>query len=331
MLLRGLRPHPEIATTAMVCVSDNGGSSGRLRRTFSIPAVGDLRNCLVALSDEDNPLAELFQYRFPGDEDAGGHALGNLVMTALLCRTGSLSEAVTHAAKLVQSRGRVLPSTETPATLCAEFERAECEELNIVRGEVEITRQRRPIRRVWLEPDHPEPTPGLLAALLAADVIVLGPGSLYTSTVPNLLVRGVPDAIRESGATVMLVSNLMTQPGESEGYTAADHLSAIEDYLGAGTVHFCLMNSRPIHASRLARYTEASPVENDLSAIARHNVLPIAADLLDESTPDVRHDSCKLARLVAELWRNTNRGIVCPPQPLTAGAPQASISFFRTA
>jgi uncharacterized cofD-like protein len=324
MLLRGLRCHPEIATTAMGCVSDNGGSSGRLRRTFSIPAVGDLRNCLVALSDENNPLAELFQYRLPGEEDAGGHTLGNLVMTALLCRTGSLSEAVSHAGKLVESRGRVLPSTETPATLCAEFE-----ERRIVRGEVEITSQRRPIRRVWLEPHHPEPTPGLLAALLAADVIVLGPGSLYTSIVPNLLVRGVPDAIRESGALIMLVSNLMTQPGESDGFTAADHLSAVEDYLGAGTVQFCLMNSSPIHGRRLARYTEASPVENDLSAITRHNVLPVAADLLDESTPEVRHDSYKLARLVAELWRNTNRSIVCPPQPLTDT--QASISFFRTA
>lgn len=317
MLLRGLRLLSEsfpwlnqtIVPTAVVCVSDNGGSSGRLRRDFDIPSVGDLRNCLVALSRESNPLAELFQYRLPGDEGLGGHALGNLVMTALLCRTGSLREASRRAGELVQSEGCALPSTEIPTTLCAEFE-----ENGIVRGEIEIARHGRRIRRVWLEPHCPEPTPGLLSAILAADVITLGPGSLYTSIVPNLLVRGVPEAIRDSGALTVLVSNLMTQPGESDGYTAADHLNAVEDYLGAGAIQVCLMNSGPIHPGTLAMYrsSEAMPVENDLRAVARRVVIPIAADLLDESTPEVRHDPLKLARTIAELWRETRCG--CGPE-----------------
>lgn len=319
-----------IVPTAVVCVTDNGGSSGRLRRAFDIPAVGDLRNCLVALSPQNNPLANLFQYRLPEGADVGGHSVGNVVMTALLCRSRSrsLREAVRHAGVLMQSNGLVLPSTEAPTTLCAEFEQPGVAR-EVVKGEVEITRHGRRIRRVWLEPNTPEPTPGLIGAILAADVIVLGPGSLYTSIIPNLLVRGVPEAIRDSGALTVLVTNLMSQPGESDGYTAADHLSAVEEYLGEGSIRVCVVNSKPIQTSRLAKYrnVKASPVELDFPTLVARGVIPMVADVLDETSSDVRHDPLKLARTVTTLWKDARvsapmmkRTVAVQPRPLCAAS-----------
>jgi uncharacterized cofD-like protein len=283
----------EITLTAVVCVSDNGGSSGTLRQSFGIPAVGDLRNCLVALASGGSPLGDLFQHRLSRGNGLSGHALGNLVVTALCERTGSLLEAIRQAADLLQSCGHVLPSTEQPVTLCAEFE-----DRAIVRGEVQIAGRRGRIARVWLEPREMRPTPGLVSAILTADMVVFGPGSLYTSIIPNLLVTGIAEAVRRSEATKVYVCNLMTQPGETDGFTACDHLRELERYCGEGTIDACVLNS-----GRVSGKDGGHAVENDVEAIMRHGTVPVVADLLIEGSSEVRHDSAKLAAVIAMLGR----------------------------
>ncbi len=307
VLLRGLRQlsensghgaHNPFSIAAIVCVSDNGGSSGHLRQSFGIPAVGDLRNCLVALSDGDCLLADLFQYRFSGGNGLEGHALGNLIVTAFCQMSGSLGEAIELAKGVLRSKGCVLPATETAATLCAELESGDQ-----IRGESQITAARSRIAKVWLEPGNPPPSDGVLQALACADAIILGPGSLYTSIVPNLLVGGVAEAVRNSPALKIFVCNLVTQPGETDGLTAADHLRVLETYLGAGVVDVCVLNSQPIKETVEERYLEfgSEPVSWSEDGIGRMGVVPVTADLLAETPLKVRHDAMKLARLIVSL------------------------------
>jgi uncharacterized cofD-like protein len=302
VVLSGLRELGDIVTdleiTAVVCVSDNGGSSGVLRQAFNTPAMGDLRNCLVALSTDRSALVDLFQYRLPHGEGLRGHPLGNLIVSGLASRSSSFCEAIREAAKLLHCRGEVLPATESPTTLCAEFADG-----SVVRGEVEITSHGGSIQRVWIEPGPVPPAQGLLPKLRAADVIVLGPGSLYTSVIPNLLVPGVAEAIRRSSAVKVLISNLVTQPGETGGYSASAHLSAVQEYLGGGAIHFCGVNAGLINDRLLARYRSIGSVqvECDLDAITRRGVTPILADLVDENSTEIRHDPLKLARLITSL------------------------------
>ena len=332
VLLRGLRRLAEapglarqsIESTAVVCVTDNGGSSGVLRDAFGIPAVGDLRNCLVALAGVDNPLGQLFQHRLGSGEGLLGHAVGNLIVTALCERTGNFCEAIRQAADLLQSKGRIIPVSETPVTLCAQFSDG-----SVTRGEVEIVRQRRRIRRVWLEPGTASPTPGLLSAILSADVIVLGPGSLYTSIIPNLLTRGVAAAIRCSSALKVLVCNLMTQSGETDELTASEHLAAVAEYLGHGIVQAVVLNGSPIEESLLERYRSAGvrPVENDIDRIFRLGAAPFVADLLQEGALQVRHDSLKLARLIASLGHDSLKAAGGGRWTVTADSQSASKSL----
>jgi uncharacterized cofD-like protein len=306
-LLRGLRdfspethgfPGSEIEATAIVCATDNGGSTGRLRESFGVPAMGDLRNCLVALAGKESPLADLFQHRFPGGNGLEGHALGNLVVTAMCQKSGSLGEAIERVCQLLPLKGKVLPMAEVPLTLCAQFEDGA-----IVRGEWQIAQARRRIGNIWLEPREPAPAPRVLEAIADADVVVLGPGSLYTSLLPNLLVGGVVQAIRRSRALKIFVCNLVTQPGETEGFSAADHLRVVEAHLGPGAVNCCVVNSRPIAARPTLRNQEAhsEPVRCDSRKIASFGVIPIRADLLAEDSNSIRHDPAKLARLVVSL------------------------------
>jgi uncharacterized cofD-like protein len=313
VLLKGLRElsesHENIVTSAIVCVSDNGGSSGALREALDIPAVGDLRNCLVALSGGNPAWADVFQHRLPKTDGLVGHCVGNLIVTALCARSGSVGEAVRQAGELLKSKGCVMPCTETSATLCAEFVDG-----SVVRGEAQIAHRRQKIRRVWLDPEEPPASTGVLNALASADVIVLGPGSLYTSVIPNLLTRGVARAIRNSRARKIFVCNLMTECGETDGYTAADHVNAIEQYLGRGVIDVCVMNSRPFAPRLLANYmlAGASAVECNWEEVARLGIAPVASDLVEENSAQLRHDSLKLARLIAALaqgrrapWRET--------------------------
>jgi uncharacterized cofD-like protein len=304
---------PEIETTAVVCVSDNGGSSGILRQAFNTPAMGDLRNCLVALSTDTGPLAGLFQYRLPHGDGLRGHTLGNLIVSGLASRSGSFRGAIREAAKLLHCRGEVLPSTDAPATLCAEFQDG-----STVHGEVEIASHGGSIRRIWLEPRGLPPTAGLLRRIRAADVIVLGPGSLYTSVLPNLLVPGVTEAIRRSNAVRIFVSNLVTQAGETTGYSASEHLRTVEEYLDGGAIHFCLLNSARIHNGLLARYRDsgAVPVECDTDVIAKRGVTPVCTGLVDENCTEIRHDSLKLARMIASLAaaQRSSKTVVLKPR-----------------
>jgi uncharacterized cofD-like protein len=289
-----------------VCVSDNGGSSGRLRECFAMPAVGDLRNCLVALSGRDSRMADIFQYRFSGGGGLEGHAVGNLIVAALYQKTGSLRQAIEVASQLLPIRGRAIAATETPSTLCAAFPGGA-----IVRGESHISAARRPIERVWLEPDSPPASPGVLEAIGSADAIVPAPGSLYTSLIPNLLVAGVVDAIRRSLAVKIMICNLMTQPGETDGFTAADHLRVVKDSLGRSGVEFCVVNSAlPYGGAGSCRAEGAKPVAYDLGQIRSLGAIPIEADLLMRKGQQIRHSPVRLGRLVAEIARvNVRRAV----------------------
>ena len=313
VLLRGLRilaEHPygeAIQPVAIVSVSDNGGSSGRLRKALSIPAVGDLRNCLVALSPADASLADIFQYRLTGDWELSGHCLGNLIVTALLMRLGGLGEAIRAAEELLQVKGRVMPCTEHSTTLCAESDDGAA-----VLGETQIAEARRSIRRMWLEPGNPSPAPGVIEAILDSDAIVFGPGSLYTSIVPNLLVKGVPEAVRASRAAKIVVVNLMTEPGQTGGFSAADHVRVIAEHLGGG-IDACVVNSRPLPASVLRHYAShgIAPVILDETGISRCGARPVAADLLADGEFKARHDPFRLARLIADLAQENARAGNC--------------------
>jgi len=304
VLLSGLRKFAHADVSAIVSVADNGGSSGRLRESFGIPAVGDLRNCLVALSGQDCALAGLFQHRFRAGGHLDGHALGNLIVTALYQQTGSLQQALEAARQLLPMKGLALAATETPATLCAAFEDG-----SMVRGESQVAAARKVIARVWLEPENPPASPGVLEAIEAAHAVVLAPGSLYTSLAPNLLVGGIAEAIRKSPAVKILVCNLTTQPGETDGFTASSHLRAVESLLGRRVVEYCLMNSATERVRSLLRPgTEAKPVICDTRWVRARGAVPIEADLLPPeglSNPgdEIRHDAVKLGSLVMSVAR----------------------------
>lgn len=293
-----------IELAAIVSVADDGGSSGRLRRELGIPAVGDLRNCIVALSRGDDLWRDLFQHRFEDSPELGGHALGNLVMAALSQSSGGLLPAIERLARPLRLRGRLLPVTEQQVQLYAEHDDG-----LVVCGESRIPVGGKRISRVWLAPRHVAPAPGVLDALTTADAIVLGPGSLFTSLVPNLLVDGVAEAIRSSRALRIFVCNLMTQPGETEGFTPLDHVRALEEYLGPRAIDVCLVNRRAPAPDLLDRYAAAGAelVDRDPKPLAAAGVLPVLADLVAEDRSAVRHDEARLAEMVVSMARCLRR------------------------
>lgn len=281
--------------TAIVTVTDDGGSSGALRQAYQILAPGDIRNCLLALSDGDSTLQALFDYRF--NNMAGEHSLGNLILTALTLLEKDFPRAVERASELLSVRGKVLPSTADNVHLVAEF----TDGTSIV-GESRITAARRCIRRVSLVPNGVRALPQTLAAIAAADLIVLGPGSLYTSLIPTLLVPEIAEAIARSHAQVGLVANLMTEPGETDGYSTSDFLLAIREHAPQVPIHTVLLNKTPIAPGVAECYaTEgAAPVFADVNAIRALGCQPVECDFLDNG-PLVRHDPDKLARAVLAL------------------------------
>lgn len=308
VVLKGLRRaarrceiqgHFVVHSAAVVTVADDGGSSGLLRRAFGTPAVGDLRNCLAALSEAHPLLIHLFQHRFAMGEELKGHALGNLMLTALFQKSGSLREAVGLAGQLLRCKGYVMPATETPVTLCAEFEDGA-----VIRGEAQIPTALKKISRVWLDPPGPPASPGVLRNIASADVIVLGPGSLYTSVIPNLLVEGVAKTIRNSPALRLFICNLMTQPGETDGFSASHHLQVLESYLGGKSIDICLINSGSMSPCVAERYLASGSelVECDQEEIARRGVVPVVADLVPEQEEfQGKHDPSKLGRMILFL------------------------------
>src|SRR5437867_5212191 len=284
-----------ISISAIVSTSDDGGSSGRLSRTFGIPAVGDLRNCLAALAPNSFELPELFQHRFSAGAGLQGHSLGNLIVTALCEKYGSLGQAIQTAARLLRLHGHILPATEVRTTLSAVFEDG-----SVIRGESQIASAGKRIRRVWLEPESPPPFPGVLDVIANAAVIVFGPGSLYTSIIPNLLVEDVIQAIRCSPALKIFICNLTTQPGETEAFTASDHLRVLQSHIGQRVIDICVMSSDPV-PQIAGSETRVKPVRNDPQEIARMGVVPIQAGLLAREGPWVRHDPKKLAHLIVSI------------------------------
>jgi uncharacterized cofD-like protein len=290
-------PH-ELEMTAVVTVTDDGGSSGRLRRDFGMLPPGDIRNCLVAMSQDEALLSRLFQYRFSSGKGLKGHTLGNLFLTALTELTGGdFPLAVKQAAEVLASCGHIYPST--PAQVVLEAELADG---SWVEGETRISRSKARIRRIRLRPDRPDPVPDTLRAIAEADVITFGPGSLFTSVVPNLLVKGIPQAIAASPALKVCIVNLMWQPGETIDFTAADHVEAINSHAGRRLVDIAVVNTRPISATLQRRYEEQSarPVFVDHERLAGLGVRVVATELA-ELGEKVRHNPAAVAEVAVRL------------------------------
>ncbi len=310
-LLRGLKafvgersqPTWIESLSAIVTVSDDGGSSGRLREELQMLPPGDIRNCMIALSEDSNLLARLFRYRFRGSGDLGGHSFGNLFLAALTDVTGDFVEAVRLSSEVLASKGHIFPATVSDVRLVAELEDG-----REVHGETQITAARSHIRRLRLVPEHCLPLPEALAAIMAADVVTLGPGSLYTSIIPNLLVSSVADAIGASGATRIFIANLMTQPGETDGYDFCQHLATVRDYAPQIRFDYTVVNSRSISSNQAQIYAAdgAVPVvleETAEATIRGQGIQVMKADLLDDGEM-VRHNSDRLARVVIQCAAN---------------------------
>jgi len=312
-VLRGLRPLLCGSTAedsaagrerlvAIVATSDDGGSSGKLRAEFNVIPPGDIRNCLAALSDNHSLIADIFQYRFGGGDGLNGHAIGNLVLTALADVTNDFPRAVEIAARVVGARGTVLPATSELVTLVAEFADG-----RVLSGETAIAAAGGRILKVGLIPDRPRCIPEVCEALLRADVIVAGPGSLFTRVLPPLLVPDVHAAILASRATRILVANLMTEPGETDDYSVLEHVLTIERHLGAQLFDYVIYNTSPIPEHLAAGYAAsgARPILTgnfELSALDKLGIQPIGVPLVSEHPADkIRHHPERLAAAITAL------------------------------
>ena len=310
-LLQGLKhftrkAEPTIAAldiTAIVTVTDDGGSSGRLRREFDVLPPGDIRNCMVALSEDSALLSRLFQYRFSSGRGLKGHSFGNLFLKALTHIMGDFPEAVRVSSEVLKIAGRIYPSTAANVALEATL----ADGTRVV-GETRISRSRQPIRRVRLIPRKAPPVAAALAAIAEADVITLGPGSLFTSVVPNLLVEGVAAAIQRSEATRAYFVNLMSQPGETTDFLASDHIRALHRQAGRKFLDYAVVNTRPITSAVKKRYAreEARPVENDVETILKMGVKVLAGNLAQRGDK-VRHEPLVAAAVVMKLAQEARR------------------------
>jgi uncharacterized cofD-like protein len=284
--------------SAIVTVSDDGGSSGRLRDELQMLPPGDIRNCMIALSEDSTLLSRLFRHRFRGSGELGGHSFGNLFLAALTEVTGDFVEAVRLSSEVLASKGHIFPATINDVRLVAELENGAT-----VRGETQITASHSAIRSLRLEPEHCLPLPEALAAIRSADVITVGPGSLYTSILPNLLVSRVATTIGAANATRIFICNLMTQPGETDGYSARQHLEIVKQYAPEIHFDFVLVNSRAVSREQADLYCAEGAfqigIDEDLGDVRQAQETEVVrADLLDEGEK-VRHNSERLAQVVA--------------------------------
>lgn len=309
-LLHGLKLHavaerPKVSLTAIVTVTDDGGSSGRLRRDFKVLPPGDVRNCIVALSEDEALLSKLFQYRFSGGHGLNGHSFGNLFLTALTHLTGDFASAIRFASGVLASCGTILPSTTENVVIAAKLADG-----TLLTGESRISRTKSMIREIRISPRRPQPLPATLEAIRNADLITMGPGSLFTSVIPNLLVQGIPQAIAASPALKTFISNLMWQPGETMNFTASDHVRATLRHTGlkgeerARFIEYIILNSQGISPRQLGKYAakRALPVENDSAALRALGIEVVKAELL-ASSEKIRHDPKALADTVVKLAR----------------------------
>ena len=303
-VLRGLKAYP-VDLTATVTVSDDGGSSGRLRTDLDMPPPGDIRNCLVALADAEPLMERLFQHRFSDDSpDLHGHSLGNLIIAGLSEMTGDFHQAIREVSRVLAVRGRVLPSANRPLLL-----KAEMEDGRVVMGETAITADSGVIRTIMIDPPDTPPLPEVLEALRAADIIILGPGSVYSSLLPNLLIQGVAQVFAASPAVKIFICNVMTQPGESDAFSASRHLEVVLQHLPCSNpFHYAIVNLQRPPQDVLALYAQKGQqfVEPDLARIRALGTIPITGHLLAD-TSLARHDPDKLARCIVEtVARATN-------------------------
>lgn len=300
-LLRGMKEYSS-NLTAIVTVADDGGSSGRLRRELGVLPPGDFRNCIAALADAEPLMTELFQYRFGEGEGLNGHSFGNLFIAAMAGVTGNFERAIAESSRVLAVRGRILPSTLEHVTLCAEVS-ASGQEPTHVAGESQIPRSGLPVERVYLEPNGVRADAQALRAILQADLIVLGPGSLYTSVLPNLLVEEVAEAIRVSRALKVYVCNVAIQPGETDGYSVADHVRAIENHVGEGLIDVVVANNNLDVSAGSTNRLELVQPEYQL----QDRIPIVLADLTDPVSP-WRHHPEKLARCLLDLPVRFRRG-----------------------
>jgi len=276
---------------AVVTVSDDGGSSGRLRKELNMLPPGDIRNCIVALSEDEALLSRLFCHRFDKGSGLEGHSFGNLFLAALTSLTSDFSEAVRLSSEILLTRGHIYPATTSNVEL-----EALMEDGARVRGETKITASKGRIRELFLVPSSVSPMPQTLEAIANADLITIGPGSLFTSLIPNLLVRGISQAIVKSQATKVYVCNLMTQANESLGLSAADHIRALNRHAQGQLFDYALINRKPASDEMKAKYKleGASQIENDLDAVEALGVIPVLGDYLEEAGV-ARHNTARVA------------------------------------
>jgi uncharacterized cofD-like protein len=298
-MLRGLKQKP-VDITAIVTVADDGGSSGRLREEMQIPPPGDIRNVLAALADTESLLHQMLNYRFQNGTGLAGHSLGNLILAALTDITGDFVTGVKELSRVLAIRGRVLPAAGQAIIL-----RAEMTDGSIVVGESNIPKAGGSIRRVFIEPEQVEPLPDAVEAIREADAILIGPGSLYTSIMPNLIVPKLTEALVASKALKIFVCNVMTQPGETDHYSVSNHLDAIEAHIGHHIFDYVIVNSGEIPPDVQSRYAEqgARPVRLDLEEVTRRGSRVIADHLVLFQTY-LRHDAVKLSNHIYQLVEN---------------------------
>lgn len=297
-ILRGLKRYP-IDITAIVTVADDGGSSGSLRTDFDVPPPGDIRNVLVALSEVEPLVQELFQYRFTGETDLAGHPTGNLLIAAMTNITGDFASAIQKLSEVLKVRGRVLPVCNTPLCLCAEYDDG-----TIIQGESLIPVEDKKIKRVYYtNPDEPA-LDEAVEAIMEADLVLLGPGSLYTSIIPNLLLKQIADAVVKTEAQCVYCCNIMTQPGETTGMTASDHVRVIEEHVGCHIIDKIIVNDESVDDSTYERYTHQNSdmVVIDEEVLENMNIDVIKSRLVSyNNVGEVRHNTKKVAATIFSL------------------------------
>lgn len=296
VLLQGLKTFTS-NLTAIVTVADDGGSSGRLRQQFNILSPGDIRNCLVALADAEPLMRDLFQFRFEEGTDLAGHNFGNLFITVMTKLAGDFEKAIKESSKVLAIRGQVIPSTLRKVSLMAVHVDG-----TKTYGETRISKSTSPINRIYLLPEMCLPTDDALEAIKNADAIVLGPGSLYTSVLPNLIIKGIPEAISAAQAVKIYICNVMTQSGETDNYTAYDHVKALLDHTRCRIIDYCIVNTGRVPENFLKKYKEenAYPVKAEIQKTKDLGLCVIAGDVI--STKDyVRHNSEKIAKMIIDL------------------------------
>ncbi|MCA1011184.1 gluconeogenesis factor YvcK family protein [Halobacillus halophilus] len=297
VLLRGLKNLP-IDLSAIVTVADDGGSSGKLRNEMAIPAPGDIRNVVAALSDAEPMLLDLFQHRFADGNGLSGHSMGNLLLAALASMTGDFYQGIKEISRVLNVRGHIYPIANHSMNLHAEMEDG-----TIVTGESSIPKQQKRIKKVFVSPTPVQPLPEAVSAIQEADLIVIAPGSLYTSILPNIIIPEIGQALRDTKAKVTYVCNVMTQEGETSGYTAGDHLKALFDHIGQGVINSIVVHNQPIEQKVKKAYAKenAEPVIYDIERIKSMGIEVVEEDIIDESQAMLRHDTDKLTQLLHSM------------------------------